>query len=97
MLRKSRPGLRGERNRSHQCCARNGAKKREIKVKTTTIEKIQMDRSTSRPFDFPMATGKSKNLEVFLITSSEGHLNLPHRAESNEVTRRDRDGIARVE
>jgi hypothetical protein len=40
-----------------------------------------MDEQTSRPFDFPATTLESlKNLEAFLITSSEGHLNLPHQA-----------------
>jgi hypothetical protein len=54
-----------------------------------------MDEQTSRPFDFPATTMESlKNLEAFLITSSEGHLNLPHQAVSN---RGEKQAMAKAE
>lgn len=49
-----------------------------------------MDTKTSRPFDFPITTGKSKNLEVSLITSSEGHWIFRTRQNSNERERPER-------
>lgn len=32
----------------------------EKKKKYATVEKIQMDKKTSRPFDFPLATGEAQ-------------------------------------
>lgn len=74
---KPRPGLRGKRNRSHRCCAKEEKKSQKNDKKPRSKRSRWTDLQTDR-----LPEGESlKNLEVVLEATGAGHLNLPHQAE----------------